>query len=164
MKKSAIALMLTVVTSSFSLAASQPAELRAMTVATSASHKVSAPVEMYFQHLRPADVSAPNLKLAVVPQIAVNSLRLELSPGEGVSFDKAAAGFKMQKAAAAGIYNRFLNIGRSGNKPAMIRATVWVETDSGTFFSVFNIPADAASAAAMKGFSTRKPGRKQHQH
>lgn len=163
MKNSVMTLLVAVTLGSYSQAAGIPTELRSMTAATRTSQKIGAPVEMYYQHLKAGDSSTPNLKLAVVPQVAVNSLRLELSPGEGVSFDESSAGFKLQKATAAGIYNRFLNVSKGGSLPAIIRATVWVEIDGSTFFSIFSIPADTASATALKKSITGKPDRKQPQ-
>jgi hypothetical protein len=163
MKNSVMTLLVAAMLGSLAQAAGIPAELRAMTAATRASQKIGAPVEVYYQHLKASDSAAPNLKLAVVPQVAVNSLRLDLSPGEGVSFDKSSADFKLQKTAAAGIYNRFLNVSKGGSQPATIRATVWVEIDGSTFFSIFNIPVDTASAIALKKSPTGKPARKQPQ-
>ena len=125
--------------------ASKPAAVSGMTLALRIGEKIGAPVDVYYQHLAPGPASAdPSLKLSIVPRLA-GKLSVQLVPDRNVSILYGGAPMTFQKASAAGVFSRLLSVRRNGTAPASIRALVHVDLGDSSFFSVFVIPADAAS-------------------
>lgn len=133
-----------------------------MARATRQGEKMGAPVDVYYKYVAGATASNdPTLQLAVVPRVATDSLRVELLPGAGVAIDYGGAPMALAKTSAAGIYNRYLSVRRLSSKPATIQAIVTVDIGNARYASIFTLPADATSAAAMKAAAAAKPSRKQ---
>ncbi len=134
----------------------KPAAVSGMTLALSSGEKIGAPVDVYYQHLAPGAASAdPSLKLSIVPRLA-GKLSVQLVPDRSVSILYGGAPMTFQKASAAGVYNRLLSVRRNGTTPARIRALVHLDLGDSSFFSVFVIPADAASAPTKSQKSSVK--------
>lgn len=138
--------------------AAQPPQTPAgMTAAVRASSKIGAPVDVYYRHLAGAKLAAdPSLQLTVVPRVAGN-LRVEIVADKSVSVVSGGAPLALQKAGARTQYNRLLSLRRSGDAAASVRAIVWLESDGARLFSVFVIPADAASAAMQRKSAGKPP-------
>lgn len=139
-----------------------PPQLARMTHAVHVSEKMGAPIDVYYRHMSVTKSSAdPSMQISFVPRVASDNLKVELTPDAGVAIDNGAAPLLLRKAEARGIYNRYLSVRRTIGGPANIRAIVSVEVGGARFFSVFTIPADAASVAGQLQKSGKKPVRKQ---
>lgn len=135
----------------------RPAAVAGMTAVLPVNQKIGAPVDVYYRHMnKAAGANDPTLQLAFVPRMA-GKLRVELLPDRNVTIAYGAAPLALQKAAAAGVYNRMLSVRRGGSAPASIRALVSIEMGDTRFFSVYAIPADVMSADAAR----QKSGGKQ---
>ena len=133
-----------------SQAPNKPAAVAGMTALTPVNQKIGAPVDVYYRHLAKSNGAGdPSLQLAFVPRMAGN-LRVEFVPDRNVTIVYGGARLALQKAAAAGVYNRMLSVRRGGSAPANIRALVSIELGDTRFFSIYSIPADAVSAAAAR--------------
>ncbi len=157
----AIALTLVPVASgAVSEPANKPAAVAGMTAVLPVNQKIGAPVDVYYRHLaKSPGATDPTLLLAFVPRMAGN-LRVELLPDKNVTIAYGGAPLALQKAAAAGVYNRMLSVRRSGSAPANIRALVSVEIGDMRFFSIYSIPADAVSADAARQKASNRPAAK----
>ncbi len=144
-----------------SQAPDKPAAVAGMTAVAPVNEKIGAPVDVYFRHLtKAAGATDPTLQLSFVPRMAGN-LRVELVPDRNVTIAYGGAPLALQKAAAAGVYNRMLSVRRGGSAPANIRALVSIEMGDTRFFSVYSIPADVVSAdAARQKASTKRTTKK----
>ena len=137
--------------------ANKPAAVAGMTAVLPVNQKIGAPVDVYYRHLaKSTGATDPTLQLAFVPRMAGN-LRVELLPDRNVTIAYGGAPLALQKAAAAGVYNRMLSVRRGGSTPANIRALVSIEMGDTRFFSVYSIPADVVSADAARQKASIKP-------
>ena len=148
-----------------SLPANKPAAVDGMIEARPVNEKIGAPVGVYYRHIaKVANAGDPTLQLSFVPRMTGN-LRVEFTADNSASFAYGGAPLALQKATAASVYNRSLRVLRGGSAPANIRAIVTIEIGDARFFSIFSIPADAASADAARlmksGISqaTKRPAR-----
>ncbi|MCS6946599.1 MAG: hypothetical protein NZM12_03175 [Steroidobacteraceae bacterium] len=140
-----------------------PRELPGMSAAIG-SEKISAPVGVFYQHLAGGPAADdPTLSIAVVPQIAAESLRVELVADHGVRLAYGGAPFALRQVKPASIHRRLLRIERSGRGAAYLRVLAFVEADGARSMGIFLVPVDKAAEAASAAKQTGKPPLKRPQ-
>jgi hypothetical protein len=126
------------------------------------SHKIGAPVVVYYQALVPTRKGIdPSMRIAVVPNVDTEGLQVELVADPGVTIDVGAAPMVLQKTSAGAVYQRFLAARNSTNQAARIRVIASVRVGNARLMSIFVVPIEkAGSRAGSNQVPSRKPSRK----
>ena len=110
------------------------------------SSKISVPADVRYELSGPALQDQPmTVRIAVVPRVAGQNLRVEFPESSSLSVDSGGGPSVEQKVQAAGIYRRTLSVTpRTPN--GAVRVLVSMEVEGGRYFGIFSIPLSGDSA------------------
>jgi hypothetical protein len=112
------------------------------------SSKISVPADVRYQLSGAALQDQPiTVKIAVVPRVAGQNLRVEFPDSPSVSIDAGGSPSVEQKVEAAGIYRRSLSITPRTATDAQVRVLVSMDVEGGRYFGIFSIPVGNESGA-----------------
>jgi hypothetical protein len=105
------------------------------------SGKVGVPVDVRYELTGALSQDQPTtLRLAFIPRVAGQNLRVEFPPSNSVTIESHETALLQQKAETAGVYRRNLVITPRSSVGTEVRVLVSMDVEGGRYFGIFTIP------------------------
>lgn len=105
--------------------------------------KVGVPVEVRYQFDAAPVLDQPmTLRLALIPRVPGQNLRIEFPPAESVTVESADMRTR-EKVDAAGIYRQSVVVTPRTAEAAEVRVLVSLDAEGGRYFGIFSVPLSA---------------------
>ncbi len=141
-------------TTSLSSTADQaPADppLERMSLAHGAAGKISVPMDVRYEFDTTPGVDRPaTLKLAFVPRVSGQNLRVEFPSAQGIKLEGISTPLTAQKAEASSAFRRNLVVTPLSAAASELRVIVSMDIGGGRYFGVYVIPFAAPAEAPGK--------------
>lgn len=105
--------------------------------------KLGVPVEVRYQFdAAPVRDQPTTLRLALIPRVAGQNLRIEFPPAESLTVESADVRAR-EKVDAAGVYRQSIVVTPRTTEAVEVRVLVSMDADGGRYFGIFSVPLSA---------------------